>query len=700
MPRSDRRGGGRWLAGALAALVLGSAPARAAEWRIRGLGWLDNRKTGQALQLLLGAQQGPTVGAAAIEDASVILFSQLAEDGYLDAQVRARLTLADGTAAEFPLDAKLDHPLPRSVRARAVTLQVRVGPRFTLREVAFDGLHSIAPAEARAYFVGESPLIPLAAERIYSPNRLQRALGNLQEALRRQGRAEAAVTLENADIDRATGRVRIRVRVEEGPAWRVAALKFAIADGSPPPPETVGPPVGRLWNDLWREDTAAAIRRWYYERGHPDVQTSLAAVPAPPVGGERAVTVTARVVPGPAVRLGRVRFTGNERTRTSVLRRAVRAAPGAPLNPIQLDDGLTRLARLGVFSNLTLQYDPPAGPTRDAVYHLTEGRREEVDLLAGYGSYDEERGGVEWRHDNLFGLAHTNDLKVIQSVKSTQLNDTYTVPELFGTSVDGSAQLLGLRRQELSFVRTEYGANVALLWPVPWLGANLSTGYTFKRLRATSNELATSPTDLNQANAASIDLGLTRDTRDDPLQPHHGHKLYLDLTEASHHLGGQVDYQRLVVGASYHWPWGGGRWLHAGFSHGVVTTWGAPNDSELPVNVRFFPGGEDSIRGYRSGEAASRDATGQFLGVKAYTQLNLELEQALTAKWSVVAFTDALGTAVKLADYPFNQRLYAVGLGVNYRTLIGPVRLEYGRNLNPRPFDPSGRLLLSIGFPF
>ena len=44
--------------------------------------------------------------------------------------------------------------------------------------------------EARAFFVGEDTLIPLASERIYSPGRLQSAAGNLEEALRQQGYAE------------------------------------------------------------------------------------------------------------------------------------------------------------------------------------------------------------------------------------------------------------------------------------------------------------------------------------------------------------------------------------------------------------------------------------------------------------------------------------------------------------------------------
>jgi outer membrane translocation and assembly module TamA len=39
-------------------------------------------------------------------------------------------------------------------------------------------------------------------------------------------------------------------------------------------------------------------------------------------------------------------------------------------------------------------------------------------------------------------------------------------------------------------------------------------------------------------------------------------------------------------------------------------------------------------------------------------------------------------------------------LGVRYQTIVGPIRLEYGRNLNPRPHDPLGTLQVSVGFPF
>lgn len=80
-----------------------------------------------------------------------------------------------------------------------------------------------------------------------------------------------------------------------------------------------------------------------------------------------------------------------------------------------------------------------------------------------------------------------------------------------------------------------------------------------------------------------------------------------------------------------------------------------------------------------------RAANGEFVGAKTYVQLNHELEQALTNKLSLVAFADALGIAARLADYPFAERLYSVGLGVRYHTLIGSIRLEYGHNLTPPP---------------
>jgi outer membrane translocation and assembly module TamA len=53
-----------------------------------------------------------------------------------------------------------------------------------------------------------------------------------------------------------------------------------------------------------------------------------------------------------------------------------------------------------------------------------------------------------------------------------------------------------------------------------------------------------------------------------------------------------------------------------------------------------------------------------------------------------------------LRDYPANEAVYSVGGGFRWKSIVGPVRLEYGYNLNRRTGDPVGTIHFSLGFPF
>jgi outer membrane protein insertion porin family len=181
--------------------------------------------------------------------------------------------------------------------------------------------------------------------------------------------------------------------------------------------------------------------------------------------------------------------------------------------------------------------------------------------------------------------------------------------------------------------------------------------------------------------------------------PHQGFKVFSTLEFASSALGGEVDYQRLELGSSFHQPLGGGRFLHLGLSHGAIVSSGE-REEDLPFNKRFFPGGENSIRGYQQGEASPLNAEGEVIGAETYLLGNAEFEQVLTPAWSLVFLFDAVGFAADLQDYPLTDALYSAGGGVRWKTPIGPARIEYGHNLNPRKHDPAGTLHFSLGFPF
>ena len=676
------------------------APRRsAATIEVDGLGWWENRQQNQSLARLLGTDRPSTLSANEIEDAVFLLMSALNEQGYLEPVIRAELAGDDGATSTFTFTAGLNTALPRSSTATHVKLRVEEGQRYAFEEVRFKGLQALEEEVARQFFMGEAVLISRESTRIYSPARLRAAGTSLERELQRLGYAEARVTTPDVRLDKETGSVQVDVLVEQGARWLVTGVQIEGAENLRPAIALLDDFVGQAWSQLWQQNVATEIRNHFYRLGYPDVTVRLTPNAGDVRAGVRAVAVQARVLPGEAVRIGEIRFEGAVRTSQTVLRRRVEGKPGEPLDPLAIEQARFRLARLGIFDAVDLRYDPANGPVRDPVFRVREGRKSEANLLFGYGSYEQVRGGVEWRQWNLWGRAHQSRLLLLQSFKSSRGEYSYTMPELFGESLDATARVFGLQRQETSFLRKEFGGTFSVTTPVRALGANATLGYTFQSLRNEDNTLETQSADETQVNAASIDLSLVRDRRDNPLRPRRGYRSYLRVETASRFLGGSVDYQRIEFGGSYHARWGRGRWIHLGLNHGVLTTVGG-DDLDLPVNKRFFPGGDNSIRGYQEGEAAPFGPEGKFVGAKTYLLLNVELEQALTSKWSVVLFGDGLGTAARLADYPFDDHLYAVGLGLRYQTIIGPLRIEYGRNLNPRPSDPTGSLLFSVGFPF
>lgn len=667
-----------------------------AEIEVSGLGWLKRRELRSALDRLLITDERATLDANAIEDAAVILTSALKDEGFQDATITIQMTDQNGNSTTQPFDPTFAEPLPRPVAARRVEFHVDPGARWHIADVNISGVTAMDAEQAEAYFKSEAGLLASEKTNAYSESRVRRAAGALAAELEQQGFIDAEVDASVAEVDR--GAVTLNVSVDQGPQWELHELEYNRDDA------TVGlPPVsrweGRPLTPTLEQDLKEAIRQAYYSEGYPDVGVHLETEVLERRGGMVAGGLVATIIPGPQVSVGQVRFEGNEVTKESVLRRRVRLGPGDPLNPVELERARYRLARLGVFDSVELDYRPGDGPVRDPVFTLEESRRLEASLLFGYGSYEQLRAGIVTRQLNLFGLAHQSRLKAVQSMKSTSVDLTYTVPELFGETVDGSFDLYGLRREEIAFLREEFGAGMTVRRAVPSIGGEASLRYSFESLSHEPEDLVALPSDEAQINVASFTFTLRGDRRDNPLLPRKGHDWSVRIEAADPWFGGDATYQRLELGGSYHTSWGKGRWIHAGLTHGVITTIDG-DDSTLPVNRRFFPGGDSSIRGYQNGEAAPRGPDGRFIGAKSYLLLNLEVEQALTASWSVVAFADAITVSARLGDYLSGQQLYSVGLGVRYQTLIGPVRLEYGRNVNPRPRDPSGTLHLSIGFPF
>jgi len=114
---------------------------------------------------------------------------------------------------------------------------------------------------------------------------------------------------------------------------------------------------------------------------------------------------------------------------------------------------------------------------------------------------------------------------------------------------------------------------------------------------------------------------------------------------------------------------------------------------EIPVSLRFFAGGDQSVRGYAYKSLGPEDDNGDVVGGKNLLVGSIELERAIGQNWGVAAFYDA-GNAFNSFS---SIKLYrGLGLGIRRYTVVGPIRVDVARQIGVS--DPSYRLHVSMGF--
>jgi outer membrane protein assembly factor BamA len=678
-----------------------TAKTKHAKLQIAGYGILGNRELKRILSTLeLAGQKQEFFSASFVEDASLILTSRVKRDGYLRPGIAITLHLADGRVMQVDSAGLLDNPLPHPLRIVRARFQIRKGILYHFQSLEVHGLTALPVKTARSYFIETGTLFSSKRSRVYTPAGLERGLSSVRDALDRLGYQDATAGSEVLSQDDHTGAVVVAVNVEQGPRYFIHSIREEFIGGPTTNQNHVVTP-NHPYSRIWLQDFVVGIKTNQFRLGYPDTSVEIQDAAETPGQSSTQKDLVAIVKSGPLVRIGAVEFSGAKRVSQRLLKRSVRIKRGELLDPTRVEEGRYRLARLGVFDGVDLKYRPENEETRDVLYSVTEGKRISVSLLFGWGSYELLRGGVDLEAFNLWGEAHHLEVRAIQSFKASSGDLTYTVPELVGHDIDLFLNGSGLRREEISFIRLEYGGSVGLHRYFQPVATDVSARYSYQILNASdfSSVQPVSSEGLTNPAVGSISFEIKHDRRDNPLYPRNGYKVFMTLETATQYLGGEANYQRVEILPSWHHPLGGGLYLSVGASHGIVDSFGSPADN-LPFNKRFFPGGGNSIRGYQEGEASPRNESGEIVGAETYTLATVELEQALTPKWSLVIFSDSLGFARRLDHYPFDTGLFSVGGGLRWRTLIGPIRLEYGYNLNPRPLDPSGTLQFTLGFPF
>jgi outer membrane protein insertion porin family len=186
---------------------------------------------------------------------------------------------------------------------------------------------------------------------------------------------------------------------------------------------------------------------------------------------------------------------------------------------------------------------------------------------------------------------------------------------------------------------------------------------------------------------SSITTSLVYDSRDRLFNPTEGSNHRLTVQYAG--FGGDIAFTKYLGELGTYLPlfWGITEFLHAETGYVRENSGGT-----LPDYERFYLGGMNSIRGFDYRDIYVLDENGDPIGGDKYVQFNIEFLLPLLKDQGLVGvlFMDAGNVYGEDQSLDVTDMRHAAGYGVRWYSPIGPIRLECGYVINPRPGEPTG----------
>jgi outer membrane protein assembly factor BamA len=508
---------------------------------------------------------------------------------------------------------------------------------------------------------------------------------------------------------------------------------------------------GQPYSEITVATDRDAITNFYFNRGFPDVKLEATVDPTP--GRPNRMNVKYVVTEGTQEFFNRVIISGLSNTKRFVVDRELEVHTGAPLSQADMLNTQQKLYDVGVFSEVNVAVQNPQGAERNknVVIQVAEAKRYTftygfgLEVQTGDAGTDcqnlpnpaacqpEGRTGVSPRVSfdvtrlNFLGRDYTLAFKSRVGRLQQRVLLSLEAPRVFN-STNKTLTFTGFfdKTQDVRTFTAERLEGSAQVTHNVNKGTQLLYRMVFRRVKVDPDTLQVAP-ELIPLLSQPVRVGFPsftfiRDTRNDPIESVRGVYSTANFDMASSIFGSEANFTRVVVSnSSYHVlkkGTGDRRWVLARSTRiGIEQPYGSLPESFVPLPERFFAGGSNSHRGFAINQAGPRDpVTGFPIGGNALFINNIELRTPPIAlpiveeNLSAVFFHDAGNVFTSPEQmvknlYRFSQQQqtlckgallcsfdymsHAVGAGLRYRTPIGPVRVDFGYNLNP-PFFAQG----------
>jgi translocation and assembly module TamA len=452
--------------------------------------------------------------------------------------------------------------------------------------------------------------------------------------------------------------------------------------------EGFAPKVGERLDHATYEASKAVIDTSLRGSGYLDAKYTRKRVTVKPE--EESAQVDLQWESGPRYKFGDVRFAGDAPFPEGFLRDFVPWREGAYFNSEQVMNLQQRLVDADYFALVSVQ--PALDEKKDGVVPIDVLlNRDERTVYTGEVYYSTDFGagvrvGAERRWLNRKG--HKADVQAEYSQRLQEAALHYQIPRPsredrsydFGVAYrDETTDVTRSRNFQLAASRSEKR----------WHGFTRTIG--LKYLRG-DFELGRDEDNLEYGSSKLLfaEGSLSRRRVNDRLSPRKGYVMDFGVRLASDALVSDTDIAQ---------TWGRLTWLIPQGNkariklHGEVGAMTVGNFDALPPDLRFFAGGDRSVRGFDYHEIGEVNSNGNVIGGKYLAVASAEYEFYFREDWGAAVFVDA-GDA-------FSDKMslnVGAGVGARWRSPVGPIRIDVGFPVHTDlPLQNSWRLHIQLG---
>lgn len=385
---------------------------------------------------------------------------------------------------------------------------------------------------------------------------------------------------------------------------------------------------------------------------------------------------------GERYRLGAVSFSDTPFD-PDLLQRMVPFRPGVPYDADLIAEFNRELLSSGYFEAVQVSASPNQAVEGEIPVRVELKERDPHSLGFGGGFSTDvgPRAKADWKQHWLNSRGHSRGAELELSEPRQKVTSWYQIP-LTPPQSSHLRFFSGWQRENIDDTDSQTMVLGGLLQRRLDNGWNRSIGLRLEQERYSLGS------DSGRSTLLIPSLGFQRTISDDSMDPSQGYSLMMDLQGAKAGVLSDIDFLRLNMAAKgLYTLWDNHRFLARAQLGGIASD----GFASVPPSLRFFAGGDQSVRGYDYRTLAPTDETGERVGGRYLLATSAEYQYEFRPKWRAAVFVDH-GNAVDSWEDPMKT---SAGLGIRWVSPVGPIRLDLAKSVSDP--DEGIRLHFSMG---